>query len=82
MKMAGNFHVMWTNPASPTCDKIEAERKMDAEPYKVAFTVAGNIDNKHDTGAAGDHTFSYRLRCKVGDAYSPYSNELSGNPVK
>lgn len=84
-KMAGALHVTWTNPAAE-CESIVGERKatmangMVMEEYKVAFTVPGEADNKHDTTATDDMTYTYRLRCKSGADESPYSNELSGNP--
>lgn len=86
-KMAGALHVMWANPKT-ACDKIEGERQAKMadgtvhEAYKVVFTVAGEADNKHDTTATDDMSYTYRLRCKKGEAYSPYSNEKSGNPKK
>ena len=84
-KMAGALHVMWTN-AEAACDAIEGERQAKMsdgtimEKYKVAFTVPGEADNKHDTTATDAMTYTYRLRCKKGTTYSAYSNELSGNP--
>lgn len=85
VKMASGLHVTWTNSAS-TCDSIEGERKATkadgslVEDYKVAFTVPGAADNKHDGTATEPVTYSYRLRCKRGETYSAYSNELSGSP--
>lgn len=79
-KMMGVLHVRWTNN-STSCE-IEGERKTDTEPYKVVFTVPSTADNKMDTEASKDMTYTYRLRCKVGSAYSGYSNEMSQNPVK
>jgi hypothetical protein len=78
--MAGGIHVTWHLPAT-ACDSIEGERKTDADPYAVVFTVPGQVDNKHDAEATEDATYTYRLRCKRGDDYSDYSNELSANPV-
>jgi hypothetical protein len=85
MKMQGALHVTWTNPA-PACDTVEGERQAKMadgsimEKYKVVFTVPGEADNKHDTTATDAMTYSYRLRCKKGDAYSAYSNEMTGTP--
>ena len=79
--MEGALHVMWTNKQDD-CDTIEGERKTDTDPYAVAFTVPGEADNKHDMSATKDTTYTYRLRCKKGDAYSEYSNEMSRNPTK
>ena len=84
-KMQGALHVMWTNP-TPACDSIEGERQATMsdgtvhEKYKVVFTVPGEADNKHDTSATDAMTYSYRLRCKVGAAYSDYSNVKAGSP--
>ncbi len=33
-----------------------------------------------DPSATAAMTYSYRLRCKKGATYSPYSNEVSGSP--
>ena len=87
MPMTAGLHVMWTN-AEKSCDAIEGERQAKAadgtvkEAYKVAFTVTGDIDNKHDAAATADLTYTYRLRCKKGEGYSDYSNEKSANPTK
>lgn len=84
-KMMGALHVMWTNQEA-TCDAIVGERKAQMadgtvhEPYAVAFTVPGEADNKHDTKATADMKYTYRLRCKKGETFSEYSNEVSGNP--
>lgn len=87
MPMTSGLHVVWTN-VEKACDAIEGERQAKAadgtvkEAYKVAFTVTGDIDNKHDAAATADLTYTYRLRCKKGDGYSEYSNEKSANPTK
>lgn len=84
-KMAGALHVMWTN-AEASCDAIEGERQAQMsdgsimEKYKVVFSVPGEADNKHDTGATDAMKYTYRLRCKMGTKYSVYSNEMSGSP--
>ena len=86
-KMQGALHVMWTNP-TPACDTVEGERQATMpdgtlmEKYKVVFSVPGEADNKHDTTATDAMNYSYRLRCKTGSVYSPYSNEVVGNPTK
>jgi hypothetical protein len=84
-KMMGALHVMWTNNET-NCDSIEVERQAQMsdgsvmEEYKVAYTLPGEADNKHDTSATADMKYTYRLRCKKGPTYSKYSNEMSGNP--
>jgi hypothetical protein len=84
-KMDGSLHVTWKN-ADSSCDSVEGERQAKMadgsimEKYKVVFTVPGDVDNKHDTSASDDMEYTYRLRCKKGATYSPYSNELSKNP--
>lgn len=84
-KMMGALHVMWTNNDT-TCDTVEVERQAQMadgsvmEKYTVVYSLPGEADNKHDTDATDDMTYSYRLRCKKGATYSAYSNEMSGNP--
>lgn len=78
--MAGGLHVMWKNNQKD-CDAIEGERKAGAEDYKVVFTVPdGSADNKHDGPLTAGTGYTYRLRCKKGSEYSPYSNEKTGTP--
>ncbi len=78
--MAGGLHVTWKN-GQKDCDKIEGERKSDTEPYKVAFSVPGAADNKHDAaGLAAGTMYTYRLRCVKGDSVSDYSVEKTGTP--
>lgn len=80
MPMTGGLHVVWTNKQTD-CDAIEGERKSAAEPYKVVFTVPdGSVDNNHDAPLTAGTAYTYRLRCKKGSSYSPYSNEKSGTP--
>ena len=84
--MMGALHVIWTNEDA-ACDSIVGERKAEMgatvhEPYKEVFTVPGEADNKHDTTATDDMKYTYRLRCKKGDAFSEYSNEMGLNPVQ
>lgn len=78
--MAGGLHVMWKN-GQADCDAIEGERKSVAEAYKVVFTVPdGSVDNKHDAPLTAGTAYTYRLRCKKGSEYSPYSNEKTATP--
>lgn len=79
MPMLGVLHVEWM--PQPECDQIEAERKDPTNDYAVAFTVAGSKKAYMDSEATEDMEYTYRLRCKVGDVYSGYSNEMSGNPT-
>ena len=79
-KMAGGLHVTWKN-AQKDCDKVEGERKSDAEPYKVAFSVPGAADNKHDAvGLTAGTVYTYRLRCVKGDSVSQYATAQTGTP--
>jgi hypothetical protein len=72
-KMAGGLHVMWKN-AQKDCDKVEGERKTGTEAYKIAFSVPGVADNKHDAvGLTAGTEYTYRLRCVKGDTVSEYS---------
>ena len=77
MKMQGGIHLTWTG--SDSCDAVEGEQKMvDMGDYSVAFTVPGTTKEEMDTTATEDDmTYEYRLRCKKGSQYSPYSNEMS-----
>jgi hypothetical protein len=77
--MEGALHLMWMNMQND-CSSVEAERKMASGAYEPAFSVPGSIDNKMDAAATENMTYTYRLRCKKGSAFSAYSNELSGNP--
>lgn len=80
MKMSGALHVNWRNNQTG-CTGVEVERKTDTDPYKVVFTVPGTVNNKMDASATANTTYTYRLRCKMGTDYSPYSNEMSKNPT-
>jgi hypothetical protein len=64
-------------------DTVEGERERGAEPSFTALSsVPGTVDNKADDAATDPMTvYTYRLRCKVGEVYSPYSNEASASPV-
>lgn len=80
MPMTGGLHVTWENKQGD-CDTVEGERMMDKQDYASAFSVPGNVDNKMDSNATDTKMmYMYRLRCKKGDAYSGYSNEMSGMP--
>jgi hypothetical protein len=80
MPMEGALHLEWMNEQHD-CDAVEAERKMHSEEFTQIFSVPGTVDNKIDASATEDMTYTYRLRCKQGDIYSPYSEELSANPT-
>ena len=77
--MEGVLHIKWMNEQKD-CDSVEGERDMGAG-YEAAFSVPGTVDNKMDGEATHDMTYSYRLRCKKGESFSVYSNEMSGNPT-
>lgn len=81
MPMEGALHLEWMN-MQKDCDSVEAERKMHSNPFEDAFSVPGNVDNKMDATATEDMDYTYRLRCKKGDAYSGYSNEMTANPTE
>ena len=73
------LHVTWNN-VQTDCDEIEGERKTATVPYAVAFKVPGYVDNEHDATATESLEYTYRVRCRKGSDYSPYSNEMSGMP--
>ena len=77
--MEGALHVMWMNMQTDG-ESVEAERKTEATEFALGFSVPGSVDNKMDSAATENTTYTYRLRCKKGDRFSPYSNELSANP--
>lgn len=87
MKMQGALHVSWTNN-EPSADSVEVERQATMsdgtimEKYKMMFSVPGDADNKMDSSATDNMTYTYRLRAKKGTTYSAYSNEMSANPTK
>lgn len=80
MPMEGALHLEWMN-VQPDCDAVEAERMMPGEEFAQIFSVPGSVDNKMDAAATHDMTYTYRLRCKKGDAFSVYSEQLSANPT-
>ncbi len=77
----GGLHVFWTN-VTPDCDSVEAERRDGAAAmFQVVFSVPGTVDNEADDMANDPMTeYTYRLRCKKGADFSPYSNEMSATP--
>lgn len=78
--MHGGLHVFWTNVALD-CDAVEGEHKTSTTEFVNFFSVPGTIDNEMDdiaTDAA--ETYTYRVRCKRGEVYSAYSNEISNSP--
>lgn len=77
--MEGALHLTWMN-MQKDCSSVEAERRMESGAYEVAFSVPGSVDNKMDAAATDNMTYTFRLRCKKGGAFSVYSNELSANP--
>ncbi|MBL8722366.1 MAG: hypothetical protein JNL79_40665 [Myxococcales bacterium] len=79
-KMGGALHVYWKN--NQACDSVVGERKSETEGYKALFTVPGTVNNKMDGTATVDTTYTYRARCKVGANLSPFSAEMSANPVR
>jgi hypothetical protein len=78
--MAGALHVTWMNMQSD-CDTVEGERKSGTGAYAAAFSVPGSVDNKMDTAATSNMTYTFRLRCNKGGTFSAYSNEMTGNPM-
>lgn len=80
-KMEGALMVRWMNMESG-CSAVEGERKMGAESFAQTFSVPGDVDNKHDAAATADATYTYRVRCKKGEAYSAWSDAMGMNPVR
>ncbi|MCA2980026.1 MAG: hypothetical protein INH37_17260 [Myxococcaceae bacterium] len=80
-KMDGALMLYWMN-MEPGCTTVEGERKEGTGAYAVAFSVPGEVDNKHDATATKDATYTYRLRCTKGDKASAYSDEMSMNPLR
>lgn len=81
MPMEGALHLEWMN-VQADCDTVEAERKTPDETFGQLFSVPGSVDNKMDTTATENMTYTYRLRCKKGASFSGYSEELSANPTE
>lgn len=80
-KMDGALMLRWMNMEAG-CTTVEGERREGAGTYAVVFSVPGEVDNKHDTTATKDATFTYRLRCFKGTKNSSYSDEMGMNPVR
>ena len=80
-KMGGALMVAWMN-MDAGCSAIEGERKDGAGAFVLSFSLPGDAESKHDTAASGDMTYVYRLRCKKGNSYSPYSDEMGMNPAR
>lgn len=80
-KMDGALMIRWMNMET-ACTSVEGERKEGSGSYAVAFSVPGEVDNKHDVSATTDATYTYRLRCLKGGSPSAYSEEMSMNPVR
>lgn len=80
-KMDGALMLYWMNMETG-CTTVEGERKEGAGTYAVVFSVPGEVDNKHDSTATKDATYTYRLKCIKGGKSSGYSDEMSMNPVR
>jgi len=72
------LRVRWSVPSA--CEEIEAERRTDAETFAPAFTVPATDTDHVDEAANADQTYTYRLRCLLGEETSDWSNTLSANP--
>lgn len=81
MPMEGALHLYWMN-VQADCDTVEGERMMHGGEYELGFSVPGSVDNKMDVKATEDMMYTYRLRCKKGERYSPFSNVMSANPTE
>ena len=46
------------------------------------FATSSIVKMNLDGTATVDTTYTYRARCKVGAIFSPYSAEMSANPVR
>jgi hypothetical protein len=78
--MHGALHVFWTNETL-NCDAIEVERSTADQPYEVIAAVESDVEDLADDDATDPSIlYSYRLRCRKGDLYSPYSNEDARSP--
>jgi hypothetical protein len=78
--MHGALHVFWTNETL-NCDAIEIERSTPKEEYQVIAAVESDVEDLADDDATDPSIlYSYRLRCRKGDLYSPYSNEDARSP--
>jgi hypothetical protein len=73
------IHLGW-DPQGETCDQFVGERKDALDPYTTWFTVQGTITTYDDTTPMKvGVNYTYRIRCKKGSRYSPYSNEESAS---
>ena len=77
----GALRVRW-HTLLANCAVVEAERRHGSEAFVSAFTAPGFASSKVDENATGDADYIYRLRCRKGDSYSLYSDEMSGNPAR
>lgn len=76
---AGMMRVSWQYKSA--CDEIEGERRTPTTEFVQVFKAPGTDTAAVDAQAYEDITYSYRLRCKRGEAFSEYSNEKTGNPT-
>ncbi|UQA55742.1 hypothetical protein [Polyangium aurulentum] len=76
--LAKVLRVRWSVPSA--CEEIEAERRTDAETFTLAFTAPATDTDHVDEEANTDQTYTYRLRCLLGEETSDWSNTLSANP--
>ena len=78
--MHGALHLFWTNETL-NCDAIEIERSTPKQAYEVIASVESDVEDLADDDATDPSVrYSYRLRCRKGDLYSPYSNEDARSP--
>lgn len=76
---AGMLRVAWQNKS--TCDAVVGERRTPTTEFGPVFEVPGTDTATVDADAYENITYSYRLRCKRGEAFSDYSNEKTANPA-
>lgn len=77
--MHGALHLFWTNETTD-CDAIEIERST-SEDFELVFSVDGDVEDLADDDATDPSLlYTYRLRCRQGEVYSPYSNEDARSP--
>jgi hypothetical protein len=72
------LRVQWKTTSE--CEAIEGERRTPSVTYAVVFNVPGTDTDYVDEEANSDEEYTYRIRCQIGDVYSEYSNQVSGNP--
>lgn len=68
--------VTWTLPEP--YDELFLERSEDESTWTVIATLAGNAESYDDADVTPGTTYYYRIRARVGGAYSAYSNIDSG----